>query len=170
MSDIETKAADQPAEARPLPAAKAAPQARPAAETGFAAAEMPQVMRLMAEQGASHARDTYDAFRKAAETTSGAIEDCVSCASKGATALNRQIIGAIKENTTAQLDLASDLVGARSPAEALEMQNRFVRDRMEAMSDRTQAIVRLVGEITLETAKPIRESASRAFDLFGQAR
>jgi phasin len=156
--------------AEPAPATKASEQAKPAAEIKFAGAEVPQIVRVMAEKSASQAKETYDAIRMAAENASGAIEDCVSNASKGATALNRQIIGAIKENATAQLDLASDLAGARSPAEALELQNRFVRARMEAVSDRTQAIVRLFGEITLETAKPIRENASRAFDVFSPAR
>lgn len=170
MSDIEKKTVDQQAEAKTAPAAKVSAEAAPAAEIKFAAAEMPQFVRLAAEKSAFQAKEAYDAFRKAAEDTSGAIEDCVSNANKGATALNRQIIGAIKETASAQLDLASDLAGARTPAEALELQNRFIRARMEAATDRTQAIFRLFGEITLETAKPIRENATRTFDFFGQAR
>lgn len=170
MSDIENKTADQTAEAKRPAATKSATEAKPAAEFKFAGTEVPQMVRLMTEKSASQARETYDAIRMAAETTSGTIEDCVTNASKGVTALNRQVIGAIKENAAAQFDLASDLAGARSPAEALELHNKFVRARVEAMNDRTQAIFRLFGEITLETAKPIRENASRAMDVFVPAR
>ena len=45
-----------------------------------------------------------------------------------------------------------------------------MRARMDALTSRSQAIARLVGEITIEAAKPIRENAARTFDVIADAR
>ena len=164
MSENEKKVSVEAVPAKAAPAPKAVPELK------FVTAEVPQVVRKLAEQSVTKAKDTYEVFKTAAENASGAIEDSVTSASKGATALNRQIIGAIKDTATAQFDLVSDLAGVRTPAEAIELHNRFMRARMDALTSRSQAIARLVGEITIEAAKPIRENAARTFDVIADAR
>ena len=83
--------------------------------------EVPEQMRAFAERGVSQARDNYAKFKDAAETHNGTIEAVFTSASKGASAYSAKLMEFMKANTTAALDFAQELLGAKSPAEAFEL-------------------------------------------------
>src|ERR1700761_9122676 len=93
--------------------------------------EVPEQMRAFAEKGVSQARDSYAKFKDAAETHNGTIEAVFTTASKGASAYSAKLMEFAKANSTANLDFAQELFGAKSPAEALELWTGHTRKQWE---------------------------------------
>src|SRR5580658_9668163 len=83
--------------------------------------EVPEQMRAFAEKGVSQARDNYAKFKDAAETHNHTIEAVFASASKGASEYSAKLMEIMKANTTASLDFAQALIGAKSPSEAMEL-------------------------------------------------
>src|SRR5258708_17438621 len=83
--------------------------------------EVPEQMRAFAEKGVSQARDNYAKFKDAAESHNGTIEAVFTSASKGASAYSAKLMEFMKANTTSSLDFAQELLGVKSPSEALEL-------------------------------------------------
>ena len=82
--------------------------------------EVPEQMRAFAEKGVSQARDSYAKFKDVAETHNGTIEAVFTTASKGASEYSAKLMEMMKANTTANLDFAQELLGIKSPSEAME--------------------------------------------------
>src|ERR1043165_7982892 len=83
--------------------------------------EVPEQMRAFAEKGVSQARDNYAKFKDAAEAHNGTIEAVFTTASKGASEYSAKLMEFVKANTTSALDFAQELLGAKTPSEALEL-------------------------------------------------
>src|SRR5258705_2987794 len=83
--------------------------------------QVPEQMRAFSEKGISQARDNYAKFKDAAETHNGTIEAVFTTASKGASAYSAKLMEMMKANTTANLDFAQELLGVKSPTEAIEL-------------------------------------------------
>jgi phasin len=93
--------------------------------------EVPEQMRAFAERGVSQARDTYAKFKDAAETHNGTIEAVFTTASKGASNYSAKMMEFMKANTTANLDFAHELLGIKSPSEAMELCTAHARKQFE---------------------------------------
>src|SRR5438105_9050051 len=78
-------------------------------------------MRAFAEKGVSQARDSYAKFKDVAETHNGTIEAVFTTVSKGASEYSAKLMEIMKANTTATLDFAQELIGVKTPAEAMEL-------------------------------------------------
>src|SRR5271165_7108581 len=89
--------------------------------------EVPEQMRAFAEKGVSQARDSYAKFKDAAENHNSAIEAVFTVASKGASEYSAKLMEIMKANTTASLDFARELLGVKSPSEALELLSSHAR-------------------------------------------
>src|SRR3954452_24137795 len=83
--------------------------------------EVPEQMRALAEKGVSQARDSYAKFKDVAESHNGTIEAVFSTANKGASEYSAKLMEMMKASTTANLDFAQELIGVKSPSEALEL-------------------------------------------------
>jgi len=82
--------------------------------------EVPEQMRAFAEKGVSQARDNYAKFKDVAETHNGTIEAVFTTLSKGASEYSAKLVEIMKANTTTNLDFAQELLGAKSPSEAVK--------------------------------------------------
>src|SRR5215470_19483890 len=125
--------------------------------------EVPEQVRAFAERGVSQARDNYAKFKDAAETHNGTIEAVFTCASKGASTYSAKLMEFMKANTTANLDFAQELLGAKSPSEALELWTSHTRKQFETASAQAKELVELVQRVAAETAEPIKASASKLY-------
>src|SRR3954469_18454348 len=83
--------------------------------------EVPEQMRALAEKGVSQARDSYAKFKDVAESHNGTIEAVFTTASKGASEYSAKLMEMLKANTTSTLDFAQELLGTKSPSEAMEL-------------------------------------------------
>jgi phasin len=125
--------------------------------------EVPEQMRAFAEKGVSQARDNYAKFKDAAETHNVAIEAVFTSASKGASEYSTKLMEFMKANTTATLDFAQQLLGIKSPAEAMELWTSHTRKQAQTLSAQAKELGELTQKIAAETAEPIKASASKIF-------
>ena len=125
--------------------------------------EVPEQMRAFAEKGVSQARDSYAKFKDAAETHNGTIEAVFTTASKGASEYSAKLMEIMKANSTATLDFAQELIGVKSPTEAIELWSAFAKKQFEAFTANAKDLAALSQKVATETAEPIKTSASKLF-------
>jgi phasin len=125
--------------------------------------EVPEQMRAFAEKGVSQARDSYAKFKDVAETHNGTIEAVFSTVSKGASEYSAKLMEMMKANTTATLDFAQELIGVKSPAEAMELWTSHTKKQFEAFTAHTKELSELGQKIATEAAEPIKANASKLF-------
>ena len=125
--------------------------------------EVPEQMRAFAEKGVSQARDNYAKFKDAAETHNGTMEAVFTSASKGASAYQAKVMEFVKTNTTSALDFAQELLGAKSPSEALELWTTHARKQFETFTAQAKELSELSQKVAAETVEPIKTSASKYY-------
>jgi phasin len=125
--------------------------------------EVPEQMRAFAEKGVSQARDNYAKFKDAAETHNVTIEAVFTTAAKGASEYSTKLVEFMKANTTATLEFAQELLGIKSPAEAMELWTSHARKQAQTLAAQAKELGELTQKIAAETAEPIKTSASKIF-------
>ena len=125
--------------------------------------EVPEQMRAFAEKGVSQARDSYAKFKDVAESHNGTIEAVFSTASKGASQYSAKLMEIMKANTSATLDFAQELIGVKSPTEAMELWTSHAKKQFETFTAHTKTLAELGQKVATETVEPIKASASKLF-------
>ena len=125
--------------------------------------EVPEQMRAFAEKGVSQARESYAKFKDAAESHNGTVEAVFTCANKGASEYTAKLVEFMKANSSAQLDFAQQLFGAKSPTEALELWTGHTRKQLETFQSQAKELVELTQRVAAETAEPIKANASKYY-------
>jgi phasin len=125
--------------------------------------EVPEQMRAFAEKGVSQARDNYAKFKDAAETHNGTIEAVFTSASKGMSTYSAKLMEFMKANTTASLDFAQELLGVKTPSEALELWTTQTRRQLETFSAQAKELAELGQKVASETVEPIKATASKYY-------
>jgi phasin len=125
--------------------------------------EVPEQMRALAEKGVSQARDNYAKFKDVAERNNSTIEAVFASASKGASEYSAKLMEMMKANTTATLDFAQELIGVKTPSEALELWTAHTRKQFETFTAYSKELAELSQKVAAETVEPIKTSASKLF-------
>lgn len=125
--------------------------------------EVPEQMRAFAEKGVSQARDNYAKFKDAAESHNGTMEAVFTSASKGASAYSAKVMEFVKTNTTSALDFAQELLGAKTPSEALELWTSHTRKQFETFTAQARELTELSQKVASETVEPIKANASKYY-------
>src|SRR5215210_7645921 len=89
--------------------------------------EIPAAFREIAEKSVSQAKETYEKMKSAAEEATDAIEDTYATATKGASAYGLKWIEAARDNTNANFDFATQLMGVKSFSEMIELSTSHAR-------------------------------------------
>jgi phasin len=125
--------------------------------------EVPEQVLAFAEKGVSQARDNYARFKDVAETHNSTIEAVFANASKGASEYSAKLMEIVKTNTTSSLDFAQELVGVKTPSEALELWTGHAKKQFEAFSAWGKELTELSQKVATETVEPIKANASKLF-------
>ena len=125
--------------------------------------EVPEQMRAFAEKGVSQARESYAKFKDVAESHNSTMEAVFSNASKGASEYSAKMMEIIKANTSSSLDFAQELVGVKTPSEALELWTNHAKKQFGAFSAYSKELAELSQKVAAETAEPIKANASKLF-------
>ena len=125
--------------------------------------EVPEQMRAFAEKGVSQARDSYAKFKDVAESNNGTIEAVFTTASKGYSEYSAKLMEMMKANSTATLDFAQELLGVKSPSEAVELWSSHTKKQFETISAQAKELAELAQKVATETVEPIKASASKLF-------
>ena len=125
--------------------------------------EVPEQMRAFAEKGVSQARDSYAKFKDVAESNNGTIEAVFTCASKGASEYSAKVMEFMKANTKANLDFAHELLGIKSPTEAMELYTAHARKQFETLAAQAKELAELTQKVAAETVEPIKTNAAKFY-------
>ena len=125
--------------------------------------EVPEQMRALAEKGVSQARDSYARFKDVAESHNGTIEAVFTTASKGASEYSAKLMEMMKSNTTSTLDFAQELLGIKSPSDAIELWSAHARKQFETFTAQSKELAELSQKVATETVEPIKANASKLF-------
>jgi phasin len=68
-----------------------------------------------------------------------------------------------KANTTANLDFAQELLGIKSPSEALELWSSHTRKAFETFSAQAKELTELTQKVAAETVEPIKQTAAKYY-------
>jgi len=121
------------------------------------AAEATSAFRAFAEKGISQARDTYTRMKTAAEEATGIIETTFANASKGTADYGLKVVEIARANSNATFDFATELLTARTFAQAMEISTAHTRRQVEALTEQTRELLSLAQKVALHTAAPIKE-------------
>jgi len=125
--------------------------------------EIPEQVRAFAEKGVSQARDGYAKFKDAAETHNLTIEAVFTSANKGASEYSQKLMEFIKSNNSDNLDFAQELLGMKSPSEAMELWTTHTRKQLETLTAQAKELGELGQKIAADTMEPIKTNASKLF-------
>lgn len=128
--------------------------------------EVPNMVREMAEQSISNARQMYETARNAAEEATDMMEDTYENARKNFTEMNLKLIDQAQANTDRVFAFAKEVAGAKTVSEAVELQTKFVREQFEAFASQAREMQETASKLATETTGPMREAWERATDKF----
>ena len=123
--------------------------------------EVPEQMRAFAEKGVSQARESYAKFKDAAESQNGTIEAVFTSANKGIGEYTAKLMEFMKANTSAHLDFAQELLGLKSPAEAMELWTTHTKKQLETFQAQAKELAEIGQRVANETVEPIKASAAK---------
>ncbi len=87
----------------------------------------------------------------------------LTTASKGSSQYSAKLMEIMKANTTASLDFAQELIGVKSPTEAVELWTAHAKKQFEAFTANAKDLAALSQKVATETVEPIKASASKLF-------
>jgi phasin len=125
--------------------------------------EVPEQMRAFAEKGVSQARDSYAKFKDAAESHNGTIEAVFTTVTKGASEYSAKVMEIMKATTSANLDFAQELIGVKSPSEAMELWSSHAKKQYEVLTAHSKELAELAQKVATESVEPIKANASKLF-------
>lgn len=154
----------------PEAAAEQAFRAANAATEEFVSAmpgtEGPNLVRELAEQTISSARQMYETARSAAEEATDMMEDTYENARKSFTEMNLKLIDQAQANTDRVFAFAKEVAAAKTVSEAVELQTKFVREQFEAFAQQAREMQETAQKLANETTGPMKEAWERTTSKF----
>jgi len=126
--------------------------------------EIPTVFRELAEKGVAQAKENYEKAKSVAEKATDVLEDTYSTASKGCASYGLKVIETTRANSDATFDLLSELMTAKSYSEMVELYSAYLRKQFDALVTQAKELSEHAQKVATETAEPIKESLSAAFN------
>lgn len=121
------------------------------------AKEATTAFREMAEKGIVQAKENYAKMKTAAEEATGILEHTYANASKGAADYGLKVIEAARANSNAAFDYATELLGARTLAQMVEISTAHTRKQIELMTEQARELSTLAQKVATTTAEPLKE-------------
>jgi phasin len=123
-------------------------------------AAIPESVRELAAKTVTETRNAYERSKTALEAGLDAVEKSLDAAGQGVTALNRKVIDIAQRNVNSGFDLAKALAGAKTIAEAVELQKTYWQRQLGTLSAQAQELQALSTKVAAETFEPIKARVS----------
>lgn len=143
--------------------------AAPTPNFGEQAGETSETVRAYAEKTITQLRESYTQARQAMDDATAAMESSLDQASKGTTEFNTKVMEMAQRNVNAGFEFARKLAGARTQAEAMELQAGFMRDQLEALKAQSEEIQQLSARIATEASQPLQQQVSRTVSRYASS-
>jgi phasin len=92
------------------------------------------------------------------------LEETYSTAAKGVADYNLKLFEIARANTSAVFDFAFKLVTSKSPSEVIELSTAHARQQFDTVSAQNKELLALAQKVAIETAEPIKQSVTKAFN------
>jgi phasin len=156
------KKAAKPALTQPAPAVEtkvaaiSAPAKAPAPVAMKPLVEFQEKLRLGAEQSVEQMRTQYAAIKGNAETATDKLEESVAAVHAGTRALNGKVFDLFRSQTNAGFAHLQALFATKNVAEAVKLQQDFVKTQMEALQAQSKEFTELATKLANDCAEPIK--------------
>lgn len=124
--------------------------------------EVPELLRSFVEQGMQQTREAYARVKTAAEEATDMLEDSVETSRSSVREVQFKALDMVKSNTDASFELMRQLLTVTSPADAMQVQAEFARERYEAFVDYSKGLQDLMSKAGTEAAKPAKAMFEKA--------
>lgn len=124
--------------------------------------EVPAAFRELAEKSVAQAKENYEKMKSAAEEATDLVEDTYNTACKGCTDYGLKMIETARANSDAAFDLMTDLMGAKSYADVVELTSSYMRKQFDAFGTQAKELSEHVQKVATDTAEPIKASFNNA--------
>ncbi|MBZ0218027.1 MAG: phasin [Fimbriimonadaceae bacterium] len=132
--------------------------------------DLTATVREATEQGVEQARKAYEQIKSTAEETTNSLETSFNTATKGGADFNRKVIDAVRHNFDATFAFAQDMIGVKTPQDALEVQSKFMQHQFETLTRQGKEIAEFAGDVVKKSTQPIQDSATKAFKDMSQTK
>ena len=131
--------------------------------------EISAAFRAIAEKNVSQAKEIYEKMKTAVEEATDVLEDTYATATKGASDYGLKVIAAVRDNTSAAFDFASQLMTVKSLSEVAELSTAHTRRQYEALTVQSKELFTIAQNAATDSIKPVKESFGKAFNKIGSA-
>jgi phasin len=121
------------------------------------AAQATSVMREFAEKGLCQAKDTYSKMKTAAEEATGILESSYANATKGASDYGLKMVEMARVNSNATFDFATELFGARTLAQLVEISTSHTRKQIELVTEQAKELASLAQQVATQATEPMKD-------------
>lgn len=125
-------------------------------------AEVPAAFREFAEKALTGSKEAYAKMKTAAEEATEAFEDSIETARSGAVEFGHKSLDAAKSNTDATFAFYKELLGAKTFAEAVELQTSFAKKQIEALTAQAKDFQEFSQKFVTEASRPVKSSVEKA--------
>jgi len=115
----------------------------------------------IAEQSVARARENYEKMKAASGEMADIFRETYSTNAKGAGDYGAKIIEISGANTNSAFDFLTNLMGAKSLSEVINLSATQSRKNVEAVSAQNRELWELAQKVATETAEPIKKSFTR---------
>jgi phasin len=139
------------------------PPAAAQIESAFATAtfEAPAAFRDFAEKGLSQAKEGYERMKSAAEEAGSVMENTYTSAAKGTADYGLKLVEIARANSNAAFDYATDLFGAKSLSEVIELSTSHARRQFETVTAQSRELAALAQKVATDAAEPLKDGMTR---------
>lgn len=123
------------------------------AKDPFEQFQMPNEMRVFAEQAVTQARKAFDGFVQAANQAMGQVQGRAQAAHSGASEIAHKSMSYAEQNVASTFDFAEKLMNAKDAAEVMGLQSEYLSRQMQALSTQVQDLGQSAAKIVVEAAK-----------------
>jgi phasin len=115
--------------------------------------EIPSSVRDMAARSVEQVKDAYGRFVDATRQTQDMVAKSTEVFASGAKEMNDKVLSFAESNAKASFEVASRLAPARDAKEFHDTQTQFARSQMEAYTQQTQELARILAS-SAQKAQP----------------
>lgn len=118
--------------------------------------------RSIAEQGLAKSKEAYESLKSSVEEAQKALEDTMATAQSHNSKLSLTAINAMRANTEAGFAFMEKLVGAKTLAEAFEIQSAYVRQQAELAVNQAKEMQSASKDAVDALSAPVKAATEKA--------
>jgi phasin len=124
--------------------------------------EIPRAFRELVEKSVSQVKETCDNLKCAADEASDLLEKTYATTTKGTSDYGLKVIEVTRENTTAALAFASQLVTVKSVSEMIELTTAHTRKQYEVLTGQSKELMAIAQKVAADSMEPVRDRFGKA--------